>query len=198
MNKKNNHVKDYFKKVSIISGLINIKKINILAESIYKIKKNSGRLFFLGIGGSAGNASHAVNDFRKLCNIECYSPIDNISEFSARINDEGWKSSFSNWLKVSKLNKNDGLFIFSVGGGNKKKNISTNLISAIDYAKNKKSKVFGIIGRQDGYTNIKGNVVIVVPEVDKKLITPQTESFQAVIWHCLVSHPLLQTNKTKW
>ena len=198
MNKKNNHVKDYFKKVSIISGLINIKKINILAESIYKIKKNSGRLFFLGIGGSAGNASHAVNDFRKLCNIECYSPIDNISEFSARINDEGWKSSFSNWLKVSKLNKNDGLFIFSVGGGNKKKNISTNLISAIDYAKNKKSKVFGIIGRQDGYTNIKGNVVIVVPEVDKKLITPQTEGFQAVIWHCLVSHPLLQTNKTKW
>ncbi len=198
MNKKNNHVKDYFKKVSIISGLINIKKINILAESIYKIKKNSGRLFFLGIGGSAGNASHAVNDFRKLCNIECYSPIDNISEFSARINDEGWKSSFSNWLKVSKLNKNDGLFIFSVGGGNKKKNISTNLISAIDYAKNKKSKIFGIIGREDGYTNIKGNVVIVVPEVDKKLITPQTESFQAVIWHCLVSHPLLQTNKTKW
>ena len=198
MNKKNNHVKDYFKKVSIISGLINIKKINILAESIYKIKKNSGRLFFLGIGGSAGNASHAVNDFRKLCNIECYSPIDNISEFSARINDEGWKSSFSNWLKVSKLNKNDGLFIFSVGGGNKKKNISTNLISAIDYAKNKKSKIFGIIGREDGYTNIKGNVVIVVPEVDKKLITPQTEGFQAVIWHCLVSHPLLQTNKTKW
>ena len=138
MNKKNNHVKDYFKKVSIISGLINIKKINILAESIYKIKKNSGRLFFLGIGGSAGNASHAVNDFRKLCNIECYSPIDNISEFSARINDEGWKSSFSNWLKISKLNKNDGLFIFSVGGGNKKKNIKKNFKYAKDYAKKKK------------------------------------------------------------
>ena len=198
MKKKHHHVSEYFKKVSKISDLINIKKIDFLAKSLAKIRKKSGRLFFLGVGGSAGNASHAVNDFRKLCNLECYSPIDNVSELTARINDEGWETSFSEWLKVSKLNKNDALFIFSVGGGNKKKNVSTNLVSAIDYAKKAKTKIFGIIGRKDGYTNIKGDVVIVVPEVDKKLVTPQTEGFQAVIWHCLVSHPLLQTKKTKW
>tara|TARA_B100000029_G_scaffold516039_1_gene626346 strand:- start:4028 stop:4624 length:597 start_codon:yes stop_codon:yes gene_type:complete len=198
MKKKHHHVSEYFKKVSKISDLINIKKIDFLAKSLAKIRKKSGRLFFLGVGGSAGNASHAVNDFRKLCNLECYSPIDNVSELTARINDEGWETSFSEWLKVSKLNKNDALFIFSVGGGNKKKNVSTNLVSAIDYAKKAKTKIFGIIGRKDGYTNIKGDIVIVVPEVDKKLVTPQTEGFQAVIWHCLVSHPLLQTKKTKW
>ncbi len=198
MKKKYHHVSEYFKKVSKISDLINIKKIDFLAKSLAKIRKKSGRLFFLGVGGSAGNASHAVNDFRKLCNLECYSPIDNVSELTARINDEGWETSFSEWLKVSKLNKNDALFIFSVGGGNKKKNVSTNLVSAIDYAKKAKTKIFGIIGRKDGYTNIKGDIVIVVPEVDKKLVTPQTEGFQAVIWHCLVSHPLLQTKKTKW
>ena len=139
-----------------------------------------------------------VNDFRKICELESYTPTDNVSELTARINDEGWSVSFSDWLKVSKLNKDDAIFIFSVGGGNKKKNVSTNLITAIQYAKKVKAKIFGIIGRKDGYTNIHGNKVIVVPEVSKKLVTPHTEAFQTVIWHCLVSHPLLQSKRTKW
>ena len=198
MKKKYQHVQDYFKKVSRISDQINIKKIDLLVKALLKIRKRSGRLFFLGVGGSAGNASHAVNDFRKLCNFECYTPTDNVSELTARINDEGWENSFIDWLKVSKLNKNDAIFIFSVGGGNKKKNVSTNLISAVDYAKRTKTKIFGVIGKKDGYANKKGDIVIVVPEVDKRLLTPQTEGFQAIIWHCLVSHPLLQKKKTKW
>ena len=198
MLKKNNHVKKYFFQVENIARLINKKKIDSLAKDLSIVRKKSGRLFFLGVGGSAGNSSHAVNDFRKLCNFECYAPTDNVSELTARINDEGWSTSFRDWLKVSKLKPKDALFIFSVGGGNKKKNISTNLITAIQYAKKVKASVFGIVGRKDGYTNMYGNKVIVVPEVNKKLITPHTEAFQAVVWHCLVSHPLLQTKKTKW
>ena len=198
MKKNNNHVKEYFSQVSIIASLIDKSKIESLVKELAKIKKKSGRLFFLGVGGSAGNSSHAVNDFRKLCGIESYAPTDNVSELTARINDEGWSVSFSDWLKVSKLNKDDAIFIFSVGGGNKKKNVSTNLITAIQYAKKVKAKIFGIIGRKDGYTNIHGNKVIVVPEVSKKLVTPHTEAFQTVIWHCLVSHPLLQSKRTKW
>ena len=167
-------------------------------QELKSLKKRNGRLFFLGVGGSAGNASHAVNDFRKLCNIECYCPTDNVSELTARINDEGWDSSFAEWLKVSKINKKDSIFIFSVGGGSKIKKISVNLIKAIDYAKKKKIKIFGIIGKKNGYAKKKGDNIIVVPEVDSKLVTPFSEAFQAVIWHCLVSHPLLQTCKTKW
>lgn len=198
MKKNNNHVKEYFSQTSIIASLIDKSKIDSLVKELVKIKKKSGRLFFLGVGGSAGNSSHAVNDFRKLCGIESYTPTDNVSELTARINDEGWSVSFSDWLKVSKLNKNDAIFIFSVGGGNKKKNVSTNLITAIQYAKKVKASIFGIVGRKDGYTNMYGNKVIVVPEVNKKLVTPHTEAFQAVIWHCLVSHPLLQSKRTKW
>ena len=163
-----------------------------------KLKKRNGRLFFLGVGGSAGNSSHAVNDFRKLCGIESYTPTDNVSELTARINDEGWDSSFVEWLKISKLNKKDSIFIFSVGGGSKEKNISVNLVKAVDYAKLKKIKIFGVIGRKQGYAKKKGDNVIVVPDVDSKMITPFSEAFQAVIWHCLVSHPMIQTKKTKW
>ena len=191
-------LKSTFFQVENIARLINKKKIDSLAKDLSIVRKKSGRLFFLGVGGSAGNSSHAVNDFRKLCNFECYAPTDNVSELTARINDEGWSTSFRDWLKVSKLKSKDALFIFSVGGGNKKKNISTNLITAIQYAKKVKASVFGIVGRKDGYTNMYGNKVIVVPEVNKKLITPHTEAFQAVVWHCLVSHPLLQTKRTKW
>ena len=198
MNNKKNYVNKYFFQIAKIASLVDRRKIDQLVIELVKIKKKSGRIFFLGVGGSAGNASHAVNDFRKLCNIESYTPTDNVSELTARINDEGWQSSFSDWLRVSKLNKKDALFIFSVGGGNKKKNISTNLITAINYAKKNKSKIFGVIGKSHGYTKKKGDNVIVIPEVDKKLVTPFTEAFQAVVWHCLVSHPLLQKNKTKW
>ena len=193
-----NFINDYFSKVSLISNKMISKEIDDLINQLVLLKKRKGRLFFLGVGGSAGNASHAVNDFRKLCNIESYSPTDNVSELTARINDEGWESSFVNWLKVSKINKKDSIFIFSVGGGNKKKNISTNLIKAIDYSKRKKIKVFGVIGKNDGYAKKKGDNVIVIPEIDNIMVTPFSEAFQAVVWHCLISHPFLQENNTKW
>lgn len=191
-------IKDYFQKISLISQIIDINELNDLVHELQKLKRRNGRLFILGVGGSAGNASHAVNDFRKLCNIESYCPTDNVSELTARINDEGWNSSFENWLKASNIKKTDSIFVLSVGGGSKTKKVSVNIIKAIDYAKKKKIKIFGIIGKKNGYAKLRGNKVIVVPEVDKKMITPFSESFQAVIWHCLVSHPLIQERKTKW
>ena len=188
----------YFKKVAQISNSIDFKSIIKIIENIKIIQNNKGRIFFLGVGGSAGNASHAVNDFRKLCNIESYSPSDNISELTARINDEGWDGSYKEWLKVSNLNSNDGIFILSVGGGDKEKKISTNLIEAIDLAISKKASVMGIVGKSRGYTFLKGNSVVLVPEIEDKLVTPLSESYQSVIWHCIVSHPLLKVNSTKW
>jgi D-sedoheptulose 7-phosphate isomerase len=192
------HIHNFFNEVKSIAEEIDKNEIQKLAESINDVRKKKGRLFFLGVGGSAGNCSHAVNDFRKLCNIESYSPVDNVSELTARINDEGWDSSFSEWLKVSNLKKNDALFVMSVGGGNLKKKVSVNLVNGIKYAKKKKSKVFGIVGKNNGYTRAHANVSVLVPNVNNKLITPHSEAFQAVIWHCLVSHPLLQIRKTKW
>ena len=196
--KINKHIENYFNGISDISKNIKKKNIEDLAKALSKIKKKKGRIFFLGVGGSAGNASHAVNDFRKLCEIECYTPTDNVSEFSARINDDGWNSSFSEWLRVSNLNKKDGIFIFSVGGGNIKKKVSLNLVEAIKYAKKVESNIFGIVGRDGGYTKKSGNCVILIPNLNSKLVTPFAESYQAVVWHCLVSHPLLQKIQTKW
>ena len=195
---KTSHINNFFNQVKKIAEKIDKNEIQKLAESINDVRKKKGRLFFLGVGGSAGNCSHAVNDFRKLCNIESYSPTDNVSELTARINDEGWDSSFSEWLKVSNLKKKDALFIMSVGGGNLKKKVSVNLVNGIKYAKKKQSKVFGIVGKNNGYTRTNATVSVLVPNVNNKLITPHTEAFQAVIWHCLVSHPLLQIRKTKW
>ena len=193
-----NYAKRYFDEVQSIAKNINLDLIEKMVSIIADVKVNQGRLFFIGVGGSAANCSHAVNDFRKIANIEAYTPTDNVSELTARINDEGWNYSFVDWLKVSKFNSRDAIFIFSVGGGNKIKNVSTNLIKAIDFVLKKKGKIFGIVGKKDGYTKKKGHNVLVVPLVDKKLITPHSEAFQAVIWHCLVSHPDLQSNKTKW
>ncbi len=198
MKKKNIHIYKYFKDIENISNLIDKEKIQSLALSIYKTKKKRGRVFFLGVGGSAGNCSHAVNDFRKICDIESYCPSDNVSELTARINDDGWESSFANWLKTSKLNSKDSLFIMSVGGGNLKKKVSLNLVEAISYGKKKGCKILGIVGRDGGFLRKNGNEVLVVPTVNKHKVTPHVESFQAVVWHCLVSHPLLQQNKTKW
>ena len=198
MKSEKKHINKYFYQVSKIAEMIDKNEINKLVKQIVRIKRKSGRIFFLGVGGSAGNSSHAVNDFRKLCNIEAYTPTDNVSELTARINDEGWDYSFVDWLRVSKFSSKDAIFIFSVGGGNKIKNVSTNLIKAIDFVLKKKGKIFGIVGKKDGYTKKKGHNVLVVPLIDKKLITPHAEAFQAVIWHCLVSHPDLQSNKTKW
>ena len=195
---KNKHINKFFYGVELISKLIDKKKIQKLAEEIYKIKKKRGRLFFLGVGGSAGNCSHAVNDFRKICNIESYCPTDNVSELTARINDEGWETSFQEWLKSSNLTKKDAIFVMSVGGGNFKKKISVNLIKSINFAKKRNSQIVGIVGRKDGYTYKHADVCIDIPNINNKLITPFSEGFQAVIWHSLVSHPILQDNKTKW
>ena len=177
---------------------LDFKKIESLVLDLKKIKKKKGRVFFLGVGGSAGNATHAVNDFRKLCNIEAYCITDNVSELTARINDEGWDTSFSNWLRVSNINQKDALFILSVGGGNLIKKVSVNIVNAIKYAKVKNTKIFGIVSRDGGFTKKRGDNVILIPVEDKKLVTPISEALQSVIWHYLVSSKHLKQNKTKW
>ncbi len=193
-----NFYNTFFK--NIIESISNFKQVEIenLAKQLSKIRSKKGRVFFIGVGGSAGNATHAVNDFRKLCNIECYSVTDNVSELTARINDEGWNSSFSEWLKVSNLNKNDAIFVLSVGGGNLKKKVSVNIVNAIKYAKLKKAKIFGLVSRDGGYTKKNGHNVIVITVKNKKFVTPISEALQSVIWHFLVSSRFLKKNKTKW
>lgn len=191
-------VSTFFEEVQAIARQIDVAQIEALAQGLADLKQRQGRLFILGVGGSAGNASHAVNDFRKLCEIEAYAPTDNVSELSARTNDEGWDSVFSGWLHVSRLCGNDALLILSVGGGNAKKNVSQNLISSIDMAHKVGAKVFGIVGRADGYTHEKADTCVLIPQAHDQRVTPHSEAFQAVVWHCLVSHPDLQQNKTKW
>lgn len=192
------HVASYFREVGEIAQQIDIDGIEKLAQALSALREDGGRLFFLGVGGSAGNCGHAVNDFRKLCGIESYAPTDNVSELTARTNDDGWHTVFSEWLKTSRVTPRDALFIFSVGGGNLEKNVSPNLVSAIQYAKEKGAKVYGVVGRDGGYTKQAGDVVVVVPTVDSERVTPHSEAFQAVVWHCLVSHPVLQQIRTKW
>lgn len=189
---------NFFSEFQSSLGLLDKKKINALAIAISKIAKAEGRIFFLGVGGSAGNASHAVNDFRKICNIECYTPSDNVSELTARTNDDGFENIFSDYLKCSKLKKKDAIFIFSVGGGNVRHNVSVNLIKAIKFAKKKGSKVFSIVGKSNGYAYKESNISILVKTNSSKLITPISEAMQAVIWHFLVSDPRIKKNKTKW
>jgi len=172
--------------------------IEKMADLLAAVKAEGGRIFFLGVGGSAGNCSHAVNDFRKIVGIECYAPTDNVSELTARTNDEGWASVFVEWLKVSKLQAKDALFIFSVGGGNLEKNISPNLVEAIKLAKSIGAKVTGVVGRDGGYTAQSADACVIVPTVNPETITPHSEAFQAVVWHLLVSHPKLKANQTKW
>lgn len=181
-----------------ITKQINSEVVEAIVKLLADVKSSNGRLFVLGVGGSAANASHAVNDFRKLADIEAYAPTDNIAEITARTNDEGWGGVFSGWLKVSKLNSKDCLFILSVGGGDKDKNVSPNLIEAIDLAKEVGARVTGIVGRDGGYTALNADICLIVPTVNPDTVTPHAESFQAVIWHLLVSHPKLKTNSTKW
>ena len=190
--------KKHLDEANKIINLLDVETIENLADDISKVKKNNGRLFFLGVGGSAGNCSHAVNDFRKIVGIESYTATDNVSEITARINDEGWQTIFIEWLRISKLNENDAIFIFSVGGGNLAKNISPNLVSAIDFALQKNAKIFSIVGRNDGYAAEKSDRCIIIPNVNNEAVTPHSEAFQSVIWHLLVSHPKLKTNETKW
>jgi D-sedoheptulose 7-phosphate isomerase len=181
-----------------ILSTIDREEIEKLAHGLLRIKDNNGRLFILGVGGSAGTASHAVNDFRKICQIETYTPVDNVPELTARINDEGWDSCFSEWLKGSKLNEFDGILILSVGGGSSEKNVSMNLVKAIDYAITKGSSIFGIVGRDGGYTKQKSGACVVIPTLEVDRITPHSEGLCSVILHLLVSHPILKVTQTKW
>jgi D-sedoheptulose 7-phosphate isomerase len=177
---------------------LNPETIEAMCTELAALREREGRLFILGVGGSAGNCGHAVNDFRKLCGIEAYAPTDNVSELTARTNDEGWPTVFSEWIKVSRANAKDALLIFSVGGGNLDKNVSPNIVNAIQEAKARGCKVLGIVGRDGGYTKQAGDVVVVIPTVEESRVTPHAEAFQGIVWHCLVSHPKLQKNATKW
>ncbi len=172
--------------------------IERMAEELAALRARGGRLFFLGVGGSAGNCSHAVNDFRKIVGIEAYAPTDNVSELTARTNDEGWHTIFREWLLTSRLNEKDALFIFSVGGGNLEKNVSPNLVGALKLAKEVGTRILGVVGRDGGYTAKVGDVVCIIPTVNPDNVTPHSEAFQAVVWHLLVSHPALKARQTKW
>jgi D-sedoheptulose 7-phosphate isomerase len=192
------HVFHYFTEAKELIELLDVKVIEQLTEELVALREREGRLFILGVGGSAANASHAVNDFRKLCGIEAYAPTDNVSELTARTNDEGWETVFSSWLAVSRATSNDAILVLSVGGGNAERNVSPNIINALQEAKKRELRVFGIVGRDGGYTKQVGDCVVLIPTVSQQHITPHAEAFQALIWHCLVSHPRLQLNSTKW
>lgn len=193
-----NHTKTYFAEVAEIAASIDHDSVERLARELISLRDRGGRLFLIGVGGSAANCSHAVNDFRKLCGIETYSPVDNVSELTARTNDEGWDTVFEAWLRTSNACDRDAVMVFSVGGGDSERNISTNIIRALDEAKTRGMRILGVVGRSAGYTNKVGDVVVVIPTVDPTHVTPHTEAFQAVIWHCLVSHPDLQKKMTTW
>ena len=188
----------FLAEVQQVAAQLNAAAIEQSADELAKIRERGGRLFILGVGGSAGNAGHAVNDFRKICGFEAYAPTDNVSELTARTNDEGWATIFAEWLKGSRLNAKDGLLIFSVGGGNLEKNVSPNLVSAIQLAKKVGASVVGIVGRDGGYTAREATACVIVPTVNPAHITPHSEAFQAVIWHLFVSHPKLKVAQTKW
>lgn len=193
-----NFTKAHMKEVVKIAETIDISKIEQMIDLLVQVKESGGRLFVLGVGGSAGNASHAVNDFRKLTGIEAYAPTDNVSELTARTNDEGFETIFSGFLSVSKLDSKDCLFILSVGGGDPERGVSKNLCTAIDFASSRGSKVIGIVGREGGFTHKKADVCLVIPAINPSAITPHSEAFQAIVWHLMVSHPKLKTNATKW
>ena len=193
-----NYAQQHLKEAAEIVQKMDVAAIEKMADLLAGIKQKGGRLFFIGVGGSAGNCSHAVNDFRKIVGIESYAPTDNVSELTARTNDEGWASVFVEWLKVSRLTAKDGVVVFSVGGGNLEKNISPNLVTALQYAKSVGAKIAGIVGRDGGYTAKVADACVIIPTVNSETVTPHSEAFQAVVWHLLVSHPKLKVNQTKW
>jgi D-sedoheptulose 7-phosphate isomerase len=188
----------FLEEVQQVTKRLDPTAVENVVDELARVRERGGRLFILGVGGSAANASHAVNDFRKICGFECYAPTDNVSELTARTNDEGWATVFSEWLKGSHLNERDGLLIFSVGGGNLEKNVSPNLVSAIQLAQQVGASVVGVVGRDGGYTAKAAKACVIVPTVNPDHVTPHSEAFQAVIWHLFVSHPKLKVAKTKW
>lgn len=193
-----NFIERYISDSKKILDSLDINQIEKMVSLIAGVRSQNGRIFFIGVGGGAGHASHAVNDFRKICGIEAYAPTDNVSELTARVNDDGWDSTYVNWLKISKLNQNDMVFVFSVGGGNVEKNISVNIVKSLQYAKEIKAKICGIVGKDGGYTFNVADACVIIPPMNSETVTPQTEGFQAVIWHLLVSHPELQKYQMKW
>jgi D-sedoheptulose 7-phosphate isomerase len=192
------HSKKYLQQVAETAHGIDSSRLDLMVRELKSLRERGGRLFFLGVGGSAANCSHAVNDFRKIAGIEAYAPTDNVSELTARTNDEGWATTFSAWLKVSRAGAKDAIFIMSVGGGDKARNISPNLVEAIEYATTNGMRIMGIVGRDGGETARRGHAVVVVPTVDADLVTPHTEAFHAVVWHALVSDPDLKQAPNKW
>jgi len=194
----NSFSQKFLEETQAILKLLDPMDIERMAVGLAGARNNGGRLFILGVGGSAGHASHAVNDFRKLCAFEAYAPTDNASELTARINDEGWDTCFANWLAGSRINQNDAVLVFSVGGGNREKNVSVNLVRALELAHERHAKIFGIVGRDGGFTKQIADACVVVPVVNPDRITPHTEGICAVVWHLLVSHPALQASATKW
>jgi D-sedoheptulose 7-phosphate isomerase len=192
------YAQSYYAEAARILQSIDAEATERLAELLADLQSRGGRLFVLGVGGGAGNASHAVNDFRKICGIEAYAPTDNVSELTARVNDDGWETTFSAWLEVSRLGANDAVFVFSVGGGNLEKNVSPNLVRALELAKQVGARIGGVVGRDGGYTAKVADACVVVPTVNPDAVTPHTEAFQAVVWHLLVSHPKLAKNAMKW
>lgn len=192
------HAANYMHEVIETARRLPADSVESLCDELFRLREREGRLFVLGVGGSAGNAGHAVNDFRKLCGIEAYAPTDNVSELTARTNDEGWDTVFAEWLKVSRASARDAVLVFSVGGGNLDRNVSPNIVAALKEAKLRGVRILGVVGRDGGYTKQVGDAVVVIPTVDDARVTPHAEAFQAVVWHCLVSHPKLQKNATKW
>ena len=190
--------RQYLEECAQIAQRVDIETMDQMVERLLRLREEGGRLFLCGVGGSAGNCSHAVNDFRKLAGIEAYTPVDNVSELTARTNDEGWDTVFAAWLKVSRASERDVLFIMSVGGGSRERKISTNLVAAIDEAKARGMDVLGIVGRDGGYTKQQGDIVLVIPTINAQLVTPHTEAFQGVIWHALVCDPRLMVQGNKW
>jgi D-sedoheptulose 7-phosphate isomerase len=192
------YTEQYLAEAERILEQLDADGIERLVDEVAALRDRGGRLFVLGVGGSAGNASHAVNDFRKICGIEAYTPTDNVAELTARINDDGWASSFSEWLKVSRLGQKDLLLVLSVGGGDVERNISPNLIQALELGRSVGARIAGIVGRDGGYTKRVAHVCVVIPTVNASAVTPHTETFQGLVWHLLVSHPALQKHATKW
>ncbi len=192
------HTDEYFADAASIIKRIDKSAVEKMIKLILSIRESEGRLFFIGVGGSAGNCSHAVNDFRKIGGIESYSPVDNVSELTARTNDEGWHTVFSEWLKTSRLSEKDGVFVFSVGGGDKEKNISANLVYALEYARSQNAKIMGIVGRDGGFTAKTADVCVIIPTVNPDTVTPHAESFQGLIWHLIVSDPRVMKISNKW
>jgi D-sedoheptulose 7-phosphate isomerase len=192
------YVGQYFDEATRILSLLDQSTVERTADLLFELRERSGRLFLIGVGGGAGHASHAVCDFRKIAGIEAYAPSDNVSELTARVNDEGWDTCYANWLRGSRLNKSDMVFVFSVGGGDAKKNISANLVRALEHAREVRATICGVVGRDGGYTAQVADACVIVPVVNPSSITPHTESFQALIWHLLVSHPKLRIAEMKW